>query len=138
MERDSRHREEIYISICSGTKWDSLQSYKKCPRIMKHLWGLLKVVWRKGKISSCWQQADGCFTPKEEKSENITQFRTISLLNVEGKIFFSVLARRMTSYMTGNSYVDTSAQKCGVPGFSGHTLIEESLKHYHIPKHFRA
>ena len=104
--------------------------YKKCPRILKHLWRLLKVVWRKGKIPSCWQQAEGCFTQKEEKLENITQFRTISLLNVEGKIFFSVLARRMTSYMTGNSYVDTSVQKGRVPGFSGcveHTSVISQL-----------
>ena len=106
--------------------------YKKCPKILKHLWRLLKVVWRKGKVPSCWQQAEGCFIPKEEKSEHITQFVTISLLNVEGKIFFSVLARRMTSYMTENSYVDTSVQKRGVPGFSGcveHTSITSQLIH---------
>ncbi|CAC5377986.1 unnamed protein product [Mytilus coruscus] len=93
--------------------------YKKCPKILKHLWRLLKVVWRKGKIPSCWQKAEGCFIPKEEKSEDITQFRTISHLNVEGKIFFSIMARRMTSYMTDNNYVDTSVQKGGIPGFSG-------------------
>ena len=61
--------------------------YNKCPRILKHLWRLLKVVWRKGKIPSYREQVEGCFIPKEEKSENITQFRTISLLNVEGKYF---------------------------------------------------
>ena len=114
------------------------------------------------------------FHPERGKVGNVTQLRTISLLNVEGKIFFSVLARRMTSYMTGNSYVDTSVQKGGEPGFLGcvehtsvnsqliqeakvnkkdltvvwldlanaygtiqHTLIEESLKPYHILKHFR-
>ena len=103
--------------------------YKKCPKILKHLWRLLKVVWRKGKIPSCWQKAEGCFIPKEEKSEDITQFRTISLLNVEGKIF-SIIARRMTSYMTDKNYVDTSVQKGGIPGFSGcieHTSIISQL-----------
>ena len=41
-----------------------------------------------------------------------------------------VLARRMTSYMTGNSYVDTSVEKGGVPGFSGcveHTSVISQL-----------
>ena len=64
---------------------------------------------------SCWQVAEGIFTPKEK----ITQFRTISLLNVEGKIFFSVLAKRLTKFMTDNNYVDTSVQKGGISDFSG-------------------
>ena len=79
----------------------------------------MKVIWRKGRIPSCWQRAEGCFVPKVENSQTIGQFRTISLLNVEGKIFFSVLAHRMTSYMTGNQYVDTAVQKRGIPVFSG-------------------
>ncbi|XP_052271754.1 uncharacterized protein LOC127872461 [Dreissena polymorpha] len=66
----------------------------------------------------------------------LNQFRTISLLNVEGKIFFAILARRLTSFLTGNAYINTSVQKGGVPGFSGcieHTsaitqLINEAMK----------
>jgi len=38
---------------------------------------------------------------------------------VPGKIFMSVLARRLTTYMTSNGYIYTSAQKGGIPGFSG-------------------
>ncbi|XP_069108263.1 uncharacterized protein [Argopecten irradians] len=84
---------------------------KKCPKLLHRLWKLIKVVWRKGRIPSCWQAAEGCFVPKEENSKGLGQFRTISLLNVGGKIFFSILARRMTTYMTSNEYVDTSEQK---------------------------
>ncbi|XP_052234917.1 uncharacterized protein LOC127847189 [Dreissena polymorpha] len=93
--------------------------YKMCPKLLRRLWNLLKVVWRKGKVPDCWQQAEGIFTPKEKHSKTVTQFRTISLLNVEGKIFFAVLAKRMTQYLTSNQYIDTSVQKGGVPGFSG-------------------
>ena len=46
------------------------------------------------------------------KAEGI---ETISLLNVEGKVFFAVLARRMTTFLTVNQYNDTSVQKGGVP-----------------------
>ena len=88
-----------------------VHAFHKCPNVLKHLWRLSKEVWRKGKMPPCWQQAEGCFIPKEEKSGHITQFMIIFLLNVEGKIFFSVLARRMTSYMTENNYVDTSVQR---------------------------
>jgi hypothetical protein len=93
--------------------------YKMCPRLVRRLWILLKTVWKKGKVPDCWKQAEGIFIPKEKNSRTVEEFRTISLLNVEGKIFFAILARRMTSYITENQYVDTSVQKGGVPGFSG-------------------
>lgn len=34
--------------------------------------------------------------PKEQNSKTMRQFRSIAMLNVEGKIFFSVMTRRMT------------------------------------------
>jgi len=85
--------------------------YNMCPLILRRLWSLSRVVWRKGKIPSCWQVAEGIFTPKEKDGKYITQFRTISLLNMEGTIFYSVLAKRLTKFMTDNNYVDTSVQK---------------------------
>ena len=59
------------------------------------------------------------FVPKEFKSEKLTEFRTILPLNVEGKIVFTVLARRFTKYMVANKYIDTSVQKGGVKGLAG-------------------
>ena len=50
----------------------------------------------------------------------INQFRPIHpVLNVEGKVFFSVVARRLTSYLEKNRIIDTTVQKAGIPGFSG-------------------
>ena len=80
----------------------------------------------------CSSLLEGIFTPKEWNSKTVNQFRTISLLNVEGKIFFAILAKRLTSFLTGNSYIDTSVQKGGVPGFSGcveHTSAITQLIH---------
>ena len=73
-----------------------------------------------------WHQAEGCFIPKEENSETLKQFRTIILLNIEGKIFLAVLAKRMTTYMLDNKYIDIAVQNGGVPGVSGcvdHTSV---------------
>ena len=92
--------------------------YKMCPLLQKRLWRLLRVVWRKGEVPEAWKEAEGIFTPKERNSKNVNQFRTISLLNVEGKIFFAILARRFTSVLTANKYINTSIQKGCVPGFS--------------------
>ncbi|XP_052223956.1 uncharacterized protein LOC127839608 [Dreissena polymorpha] len=110
--------------------------YKMCRLLLKRLWRLFKVVWRKGDVPEAWKEAEGIFTPKERNSKAVNQFRTISLLNVEGNIFFAILARRLTSFLTGNAYINTSVQKGGVPGFSGcieHTsaitqLISEAKK----------
>ncbi len=89
-----------------------------------------------GGVPEAWKEAEGIFTPKERNSKTVNQFRTISLLNVEGKIFFAILARRLTSFLTGNAYINNSVQKGGVPDFSGcieHTsaitqLISEAKK----------
>ncbi|XP_078587744.1 uncharacterized protein LOC144868686 [Branchiostoma floridae x Branchiostoma japonicum] len=93
--------------------------YKKCPLLLRRLWRLLRRIWVKGSIPVSWKKAEGCFVPKEENSSTINQFRTISLLSVECKIFFSVLAKRMVTYVTENNYINTSVQKGGIPGFSG-------------------
>ena len=53
------------------------------------------------------------------QSKGITKFRPISLLNVEGKIFFGVLVRRMTNFLISNHYINTSVQKTRIPGFPG-------------------
>lgn len=93
--------------------------YKNCLQVAKILWKLIRVAWKNQAILLEWQQAVGVFIPKEQNSATISQFRSIALLNMEGKIFFSVLVRRMTSFLKGNGYIDTSYQKAGLPGLPG-------------------
>ena len=109
-----------------GPNGITYQVYKKCPRLTRRLWRLLRVVWRKSESVSSWSRAEGCFIPKQKNAEKITEFRTISLLNVEGKIYMAVLAKRLTTFMLSNKYIDTSVQKGGVPEVPGceeHTAI---------------
>uniref|UniRef100_A0A8W8L8P9 Reverse transcriptase domain-containing protein n=1 Tax=Magallana gigas TaxID=29159 RepID=A0A8W8L8P9_MAGGI len=100
------------------------QVYKNCPRMTRRLWKHIRVIWRRGRLADSWNQAEGCYIPKEENSKNLSQFRTISLLNVEGKILLSVMANRMTRYMLDNNYVDVAVQKGGVPAKTRHLLEE--------------
>ncbi|XP_061920230.1 uncharacterized protein LOC133660667 [Entelurus aequoreus] len=93
--------------------------YKRCPGLLKHLWKTLKVIWRRGRVADQWRCAEGVWIPKEEDSKNINQFRTISLLSVEGKVFFSIVSRRLTEFLLKNNYIDTSVQKGGIPGVPG-------------------
>nr|XP_033488803.1 uncharacterized protein LOC117260806 [Epinephelus lanceolatus] len=117
-------------SAAPGPSGIPYKVYKKCPKLLRRLWKIMRKIWAKGTIPPSWKLAEGCFVPKEEGSSAISQFRTISLLNVECKIFFSALARRITSYMTQNHYINTSIQKGGIPGFSGcleHTSMISQL-----------
>ena len=93
--------------------------YKNAPDVLRFLWKLMKVVWQKKEIPTSWRRAGGILIPKEKDSSEIGQFRQISLLNVEGKIFFSVVAHRLGGYLQRNNLIDTSIQKAGISGFSG-------------------
>ncbi|XP_077380867.1 uncharacterized protein LOC144020874 [Festucalex cinctus] len=104
--------------------------YKRCPELLQHLWKTLKVIWRRGRVANQWRRAEGVWIPKEEDSKNINQFRTISLLSVEGKVFFSIVSRRLTEFLLKNNYIDTSVQKGGIPGAPGcleHTGVVTQL-----------
>ena len=102
-----------------GVNGLSYKLLKKCPNVLKVLWRLLRVAWKKLVVSPSWCIADGVYIPKEADSQLLGQFRPISLLNIEGKIFFAVLARRITSFALQNKYINTSVQKAGIPGFPG-------------------
>lgn len=102
-----------------GPSGTSYKIYKNCPRLVKRLAKLLRTLWKKKKEPRLWTLAEGCFVPKELNSSTLEQFREISLLDVEGKIFWSIVAKRLTSYLLSNEYIDASVQKGGVPGYSG-------------------
>ena len=106
--------------------------YKKCPKVLAWLHKMLKSAWKNQKISDQWNTADGVYIPKEQDSSSINQFRPISLLNVEGKIFFSVMASRLSTFLLENNYLDVSVQKGGIPGVPGclehATMIWDSIQ----------
>ena len=106
--------------------------YKRCPQLLRFLLKLLRVISRRGKVVGQWRYSQGIWIPKEERAKKINQFRCISLLNVEGKIFFSLLNRRLVDFLLKNTYIDTSVQKGGIPGMPGvieHTgVITQLLK----------
>ena len=66
-----------------------------------------------------WCSADGIYLPKEAEAKQIGQFRPISLLNVDGKIYFGIIAKRTIDFLQNNGYIDEKVQKAGVPGIPG-------------------
>ncbi|XP_031675479.1 uncharacterized protein LOC116369940, partial [Oncorhynchus kisutch] len=103
--------------------------YKNAPDVLRFLWRLMRTAWKNKIIPKVWRRAGGVLIPKEKDAVNISQSLIPSLLNVEGKIFFRVIAQRMAEYLQRNAYVDTSVQKAGISGFSG--CLEHSSMIWH-------
>lgn len=122
--------------------------YKNCVQLLCRLWKAQKVIWRRGKVAQPWRYV--------EESESIDQFQIISLLSVETKIFFDVVAKRLSNFLVSNNYIDTLVQKGGIPGVPGtyrservsvlwlsltnayetlpHMLVDITLKKHHVPQ----
>ena len=104
--------------------------YKRCQGVSRQLWYYIRELWKRNTVSSAWREAEGVFIPKEDGATTVDKFRTISLLNVEGKLFFSLKADRITTFLMSNNFIDPSIQKGGIPGVSGcleHTAILSQL-----------
>ena len=106
--------------------------YKRCPKTLYLLHSLIQRAWSSATVDDEWKKAEGVYIPKEKDSKGLNQFRPISLLNVEGTIFFSIMASRLTEFVMSNQYVDISVQKGGIPGVPGcieHTsMIWEAIQ----------
>jgi len=70
-------------------------------------------------VPKLWTLGEAYFVPKGQNSTGLEDFREISLLDVEGKIFWSIVAKRLTSYLLNNECINPNGQKGGVPGYSG-------------------
>lgn len=68
--------------------------------------------------------------PKTEDVTHPSKMRNIALSNVEGKIFFSILARRLQRHMLNNSFFDGQNQKGFISQIAGcveHTSILQAV-----------
>ena len=106
--------------------------YKKWPKLANRLFLILRKTWREKKVAQRWTTAEGVYIPKEKNSAALGQFRPISLLNTDGKIFFGILAKRTMSFLLANGFIDDSVQKAGLPGTPGctehTTMIWEAIQ----------
>lgn len=117
-------------SSVPGPSGTSYKVYKNCPKLLLRLWKILGVIWRRARIPEQWRVAEGVWIPKEENSKKIDQFRIISLLCIEAKIFFSAVSNRLSTFLSKNKFIDTSVQKGGIAGMSGcleHTGVVTQL-----------
>ena len=109
--------------------------YKKCPKISKFIFKIFKTCFKRCKIPIQWRSAQEIYIPKvSSPSENkLSDFRPIALLNVEGKLFFSLVSKRLEAHLIhNNKFIDNSIQKgCmeKIPGCWEHlSMVWHALK----------
>ena len=93
--------------------------YKRCPKISRNLWNLIRTAYRNGFYPDSCRFFEGVYIPKGDGNFSPSTGRPISLGNVQGKIYLAILARRLTEFAVENKYVDLSVQKGGVPEVKG-------------------
>ena len=94
-------------SLTRSTKYFEVLHYE--------LFILLRELWWKGNLDESSQ----LIFRKEASSEQIGQFRPISLLNVDGKIYMGILPKRTVDFLQNNGYIGASVQKAGISGIPG-------------------
>lgn len=109
--------------------------YKKCPQISSFLFKICQSVLKVANVPVQWRVASEIYIPKvvPPNASLIEDFRPIALLNVEGKIFFSLLARRLENHiLKKNKLINTAIQKgciSKLPGCWEHmSSVWEELK----------
>ena len=108
---------------------------KKCTKINSFLFNVFKSCVKNCVIPIQWRYAKEIYIPKSKtpSESNIKDFRPIALLNVEGKLLFSLISKRLEAHLiANNSFINTSIQKgCmeKVPGCWEHmSTIWSALK----------
>ena len=109
--------------------------YKKCPKTSKFLFKIFQACFKRCQIPIQWRSAQEIFIPKVSTPSNtkISDFRPIALLNVEGKLFFSLISKRLETHLIcNNKFINNSIQKgCmeKVPGCWEHlSMVWHALK----------
>jgi hypothetical protein len=120
-------------SSAPGPNGISYLVYKRLPSVQRYLQAIFCCVWSEQYVPHAWRVASMILLPKSEDASHPSLMRDIALSNVEGKLFFSLVAGRLQSYMLDNRYFDGSAQKGFLPGVSGcvehNPVIAAALAH---------
>ena len=122
-------------SSAPGLNGITYKVYKKCSKISKFLFKIFQACFKRCEIPIQWRSAQEIHIPKvSNPSENkLSDFRPIALLNVEGKLFVSLVSKRLETHLIhNNKFINNSIQKgCmeKIPGCWEHlSMVWHALK----------
>jgi len=67
-------------------------------------------IWKTGVIPQTFGLAFMILLPKSNQLDQPDAFRNIALTNTHGKLFFSIVSKRLTDYMLSNFYIDSASK----------------------------
>ena len=109
--------------------------YKKCPKISKFLFKTFQTCFKRCEIPIQCRSAQKIYIPKvsNPSEKKLSDFHPIALLNVGGKLFFSLVSKCLEAHLIhSNKFIDNSIQKgCmeKIPGCWGHlSMVWHALK----------
>ena len=88
--------------------------YKKCSNLADYLFIIINTAYLSKCVPLRWRASMENYIPKvpHPKADTIGDFRSIALSNVEGKLFWSLMANRLFSHFLGeNKLINKSIQK---------------------------
>ena len=98
--------------------------YKKCGAVLGILVQIMQRVWTEQTVPESWQRAIVILLAKSDDLASPGEFRPIALLNAEGRLFFTLMNARLSTYMLKNGYINTKIQKGFIEKIAG--CIEHS------------
>ena len=94
--------------------------YKKIPFCARTIYNIICKCFTSGITPTSFGIAYISLIAKNpDKLDDVSQFRPIACLNVEGKMFWALLARRLILFCGENGYLPGNIQKGFLPGISG-------------------
>ena len=113
--------------------------YKKSKAALRILHKIVLKVWKDMDVPEYWGVGFMILLAKSLNLDDVSEFRPIAITNTSGKIFFSVIATRLESFLVVNRYIKREIQKgflAGVTGCPEHsfTLMEAMCEAYQHKK----
>ena len=94
-----------------GVNGNGYVVYKLAGKTRRILWKVLRFAWKHNLVASSWQVAWIRLLQKSDNTSHPSKMRPISILNVEGRIFFSIVNKRLSRFLLDNKYIDVMIQK---------------------------
>ena len=95
--------------------------YKRCPTLRRILWRIERRCWTSIAVSRSWQIGRTRLFDKGKGTKDVDKMRPITILNCEGRLFWTCYQERLTGYMIVNGYIK-QPQKAFRPGMPGQCL----------------
>ena len=104
--------------------------YKRCPQTRRKLFDLERRAWQERQIPAQMQVGRIRLIPKSEDTTHPSKMRPISVLNAEGRIFWTIFQQRLSKYMLDNQYIKLKVQKAFLHGVAG--CVEHTTTHWEM------